>query len=108
MNSHDDKDNEIRRRERELQEREHALRLRELEAEINRIDPPLYQTSRHESRGSQKLWKKKLVNAGKFFALVVATIVSVKVASWLTGVILIGGIAWFAYLLFFKSDRSNY
>lgn len=102
-----DKQNEIKKRERELEERERALRLRELEAEIQRIDPPLHNTSRHQSERSNKLWKRKLVKAGKFFALVVVTIISVKIASWLTGVLLIGGIAWFAYMLFFNSDNRN-
>ena len=34
MNSQDNQDNELRQRERELQERDHQIRLREIEAEI--------------------------------------------------------------------------
>jgi Flp pilus assembly protein TadB len=106
MNSHDDKENELQRREREIQEREHAIRLRELEAEIERVESQKYRTSKHQTARAGSLWKQKAVTVGKFFALVVVTIISVKIASWLTGVILIGGIAYFAYMLFFN-DRQN-
>ncbi|HAX74253.1 MAG TPA: hypothetical protein DCY88_00020 [Cyanobacteria bacterium UBA11372] len=107
MNSPNDKERELRRRQRELEERERAIRLRELEAEINRLDPPLYQTIRHTSEKSRKLSLRKLANVGKFFALVVVTIISLKIASWLTGVVIVAGIAWFAYLLFFNSENRK-
>jgi hypothetical protein len=107
MNSPNGKESELRRRERELEERERAIRLRELEAEINRSDPPLYQTSRQTPEKSRKLSLKKLANVGKFFGLVVVTIISLKIASWLTGVVIVAGIAWFAYIIFFNSGNRN-
>lgn len=107
MNSPDDNNNELRRRERELQERENAIRLREIEAELHSKEPPLHKTVRHQPKGSLKTWQRKLVIAGKFFVLAVATIVCVKVASWIAGFVIVGGLAWFSYKLFFQSEIHN-
>lgn len=104
MNSQDDQDNELRRREQELQAREHAIRLRELEAEIT----PLYQTVKHqEPESSLKRWYGKLVNVGKFLAIIVAVVISIKIATGLATVMMIGAVAWVAYKLFLESDRSK-
>lgn len=107
MGSQEDKENELRRREQELHERETAMRLRELEDELSLKQPPLYQTKKHQSESSGKLLYKKLILAGKFFALAVATIVCVKLATWLAGIIIIGGLALFAYKLFFDSGNTK-
>lgn len=108
MTSQNDKDrhNEIQRLERELQERERKIRLRELEAEINQ--PPLYPTTKDKpSEKSLKQRYKTLVNVGKFLALVVVVAVSFKIAAMLATVILVGGVAWVAYKLFFDGDRKR-
>jgi Flp pilus assembly protein TadB len=106
MTSQNDKDNELRRRERELQERERAIRLRELEAEINQ--PPLYQNQKHQPpESSRKQRFGKLVKVGKFLALVVAVVVALRIAITLAYVIMVGAIAWVAYKIFFQGDRSR-
>ena len=106
MNSQNDNQNELQRREREIQERERAIRLRELEAEINQ--PPLYQTQKHQPPESSRQQRYgKLVNVGKFLALLVAVAVSFKIATTLASVILVGAVAWVAYKLFFEGDRSK-
>ncbi len=106
MNSQDDNDNEILRQERELQERERAIRLREIEAEIN--PPPLHQTKKHQPlESSPKRWYGTLATVGKFLALVVAVVVAIKLATTLAYVIMIGAVAWVAYKLFFERDRSK-
>jgi ferric-dicitrate binding protein FerR (iron transport regulator) len=106
MNSQDDNENELQRKERELQERENALRLRELEAEINQ--PPLYETAKHqEPEGSVKRRFGQLVNVAKFLAIVVAVVVTIKVGLTLAYVLMIGAIAWVAYKIFLESDRSK-
>ena len=106
MNSQNDNENELQRREREIQERERSIRLRELEAEINQ--PPLYQTQKHQPpESSRKKRYKQLVNVGKFLALVVVVAVSFKIATTLATVILVGGVAWVAYKLFFEGDRKR-
>lgn len=107
MNSPNDKERELQRRQRELEERERAIRLRELEAEINHIEPPVYQTTRHDTKKPRRLTLKKLANIGKFFALVVVTVISLKIASWLTGIIIVAGIAGLGYVLFFKSENRK-
>ena len=104
MNSQDDQENKLRRREQELQAREHAIRLRELEAEIT----PLSQTVKHqEPESSRKRWYGKLVSVGKFLAIIVAVVVSIKIATGLASVIMVGAVAWVAYKLFLESDRSK-
>ncbi|HEY9638756.1 MAG TPA: hypothetical protein V6D14_35560 [Coleofasciculaceae cyanobacterium] len=106
MNSQDDQEKELRRREQELQAREHAIRLRELESEINQ--PLVHQTVKHrEPESSLKRWYRQLVNVGKFVGIVVAVVVGIKVATWLATVIIVGGIAWVAYKLFFEGDRRS-
>ncbi|MBD1839310.1 hypothetical protein H6F78_08400 [Coleofasciculus sp. FACHB-64] len=106
MNYPDNKDNELQRRERELQERKRANRLREIEAEINQ--PPLHQTTKHQdSQRSPQPWYKKLANLGKFVAIVVTIVVSIQLAGTLSYVIIVGAVVWVAYKLFFESDHSK-
>lgn len=107
MNPQDDQHKELQRREQELRAREKAIRLRELEAEISSIESPLHKTVKHEPGNKLQSWQKKLVMAGKFFALVIAGIVSVKIATWLAGFIIVGAIVWFSYKLFFESETTN-
>ncbi|MEW5858084.1 MAG: hypothetical protein AB1861_11980 [Cyanobacteriota bacterium] len=106
MNSPDNKDNELQRREQELQERERANRLREIEAEINQ--PPLHQTTKHQDpQSSPQRWYKKLANVAKFLAIVVTVVVSIKLAATLSSVIIVGAVGWVAYKLFFEGERSK-
>jgi Flp pilus assembly protein TadB len=106
MTSQNDRENEFQRLEREIQERERAIRLREIEAEIN--EPPLYKTQKHQpTQNSPQGLSGKLVNIGKFLVLVVAVAVSVKIATSLAMIILVGGVAWIAYKLFFESNHSK-
>lgn len=110
MHSQDDQEKELRRRERELQEREHAIRLRELEAEINKpLDPvPLYKTTKHqEGKSFLQRWGGKLANVGKFLALVVVVVITIKVATQVGYVVIVGAIAWIAYKIFFDGKNSK-
>lgn len=106
MNSEDDQENELRRREKELQAREQQLRLRELEAEINQ--PPLHQTIKHQkSEHTVTPWSAKFLDVGKFLAVVIAVVVSIKIATSLAPVIILGAVAWVGYKIFWESDRSK-
>jgi len=108
MNSQDDKDKELRRRERELEARERAIRLREIESEINQPLVPLHESVKpQESEGSLKQLSRKLVPLGKYLAIVVAVVVSIRLATWLASVVIIGGLAWVGYKLFFERDRDR-
>lgn len=110
MNSSDDQETELRRRAEELRKREAEIRIRELEAEIHQqhSPPPLAPA---EPETSRQLSNHKLITAAKFFGLVVATIVAVRVATmitfWLPSVIIGGAIAWVAYKLFWESDQNR-
>lgn len=105
-NSENDKNNDIQRRERELEEREHAIRLRELEAELNQ--PPLHKTVKYEKpESSLKRLSRQMLRVGKYIAIVVALVIGIKVASQLTTVIIIGSVGFVVYKLFFEGDRTK-
>lgn len=107
MNSEDDQENELRRREKELQARESAIRLRELESEINQ--PSLHQTVKYqESEHTLTQWSAKLVNVGKFLAIIIAVVVSIKIATSLAAVIIVGAVAWVGYKIFWESENSKH
>lgn len=106
MSSQDDQENELQRLERQLKEREHALRLREIEAEINQ--PPIHETVKHkEVERAPKRWYGKIVPVVQFLAIVVAVVVAMRVAMALAYAVIVGAIAWIAYKLFLERDRSK-
>lgn len=106
MSSPDDQETELQRLERQLKEREHALRLREIEAEINQ--PPLYETVKHKDvERAPKRWYGKIVPVAQFLGIVVAVVVAMRVAMALAYVVIVGAIAWVAYKLFLERDRSK-
>jgi anti-sigma-K factor RskA len=110
MDSPDKKARELRHKEQELRKREQEIRLRELEAEIDRSVPE-HRTSKYEEPDSQvkgklKQWRRKITAVAQFTGLVIATVVAVRIASWLATAVIVGGIAWIAYTIFFAKDRS--
>ncbi|HEY9616077.1 MAG TPA: hypothetical protein V6C64_04515 [Microcoleaceae cyanobacterium] len=106
MNPQNTNDDELRRRERELQERERALRLRELEAEITQ--PPISPTVKHEpSQSSMRQRFRQIQNVATFVGLVIVVAVAVKMATQIATALIVGVIAWVAYMLFFKGDRAK-
>jgi anti-sigma-K factor RskA len=110
MDSPDKKARELRHKEQELRKREQEIRLRELEAEIDRSVPE-HRTSKYEEPDSQvkgklKQWRRKIIAVAQFTGIVIATVVAVRIASWLATAVIVGGIAWIAYKIFFAKDRS--
>jgi anti-sigma-K factor RskA len=110
MDSPDKKARELRHKEQELRKREQEIRLRELEAEIDRSVPE-HRTSKYEEPDSQvkgklKQWRRKIIAVAQFTGIVIATVVAVRIASWLATAVIVGGIAWIAYTMFFAKDRS--
>ena len=105
-----DEQQELIRREKELKEREQAIRLRELELEINQEEQAnFYQTSLHEPKpGFLQVWGRKLVKAGKFIGIVIVSsaviMMALRLSIWLTHVAIIGIVAFFAYQLVRKDD----
>jgi ferritin-like metal-binding protein YciE len=88
-------------------QRQLEKRLRELDDQINDIDQPVYKTQKHQPEQSQKPWLRKIILGGKFFGLAVATIVAVRVASVLAGIIIFGALAFLFYKLFLESQIKN-
>jgi anti-sigma-K factor RskA len=110
MDSPDKKARELRHKEQELRKREQEIRLRELESEIDRSVPE-YRTSKHQEPDSQvngklKQWRRKIIAAAQFTGIVIAVVVAVRIASWLATAVIVGGIAWIAYQMFFAKDKS--
>lgn len=111
MDSPDKKARELRHKEQELRKREQEIRLRELEAEIDRSVPE-HRTSKYEEpdskvkEGKLQQWRRKITAAAQFTGVVIATVVAVRIASWLATAVIVGGIAWIAYTMFFAKDRS--
>lgn len=105
MTPHNNRDEDLRRREQELQAREHAIRLRELEAEINQ--PQLHVTRKHQEppRPLQRRFKS-ILNVAAFLGIVVVVAVAVRIATWLATVAMVGAIAWIAYKIFLAGDRK--
>ncbi|TVP57794.1 MAG: hypothetical protein EA343_22235 [Nodularia sp. (in: Bacteria)] len=104
MKSQDDHHNELEQRERKLREREVELRLREMEADINL---PVHKTVKHQPEKTQKSWIKKVVLGGKLFLLGVATLVAVRIASAVAGIMIVSALVWISYKLFFDSKKNR-
>jgi hypothetical protein len=80
-------------------------RLREMDDQINTIDPPIYETQKMQQK--QKSLLRKVILGGKIFGLAVATIVAVRVASALAGMVIFGALAFLVYKLFLESKFKN-
>jgi hypothetical protein len=106
MKSEEERRQELEQRERILREREVEIRLREMEADIHNSQAPFHQTVKHQPENSQKPWLKKAILAGKLFALGIAALVVVRIASVVAGFILLAGLVWMSYKLFFESPKK--
>ena len=115
MTTSEDKEKEFNLRQAELQARERELRLRKMEAEIHQqsqsvnIDPPLYQTKKHNpTDNSIKRFGKKIVKFAKFGGFVIGGIAIIKVGffigMWVTYLLMAGIIAAVGYQIFLKED----
>lgn len=106
MTSQHNRHDELEQRERLLREKEVEIRLREMEHKMSANDTPFHQTVKHQTENSPKPWVKKLIIAGKLFALGVAALVAVRVASVLAGFVIMAVLAWVAYKLFFETRKK--
>ena len=106
MNSPNQFEDASRQRENELREREHALRLRELEAELHQ-PAPLPTSKHHEPMRSVQRWAKRAKHIAIFIGIVVVTMVTVKIATQLAAGVMVLGIAWVAYKIFFERNGSK-
>lgn len=116
MTSNHTPEEDLRRREQELKQREMSVRLRELEAEVYGKSEAVRDDTAREvevvtdvppTKSSFKRGLRKIVNVGKFLALVIVVVVAIQIAGRLAMLIMIGAIAYVAYELFLKDDRSS-
>ncbi|GAB4541327.1 MAG: hypothetical protein Tsb0014_33130 [Pleurocapsa sp.] len=120
MTSPKDREQELRRKELEIQAREQEIRLKELETQIyqeqrqardiNSSEPPLYETKKHKPpESSLQKFTKKLVKFGKFTAFVVVGIALIRVGLfigiWMTYLLMAGIIAFIGYQIFLGDEE---
>lgn len=114
MDSYDDKQKEIERKEAELKAREQALRFKELEAEIYQDnasqDPPVSPTRKHDPSPSPLALKwKKMVKFVKFLGFTLIGIallrVGLMIGLWLSYAVLVGIIGFIGYRIFLAEDK---
>jgi Flp pilus assembly protein TadB len=107
MESQSDRQKELEQREQILRQREVELRLREMESQIHNPDAPFHRTVKHQPENSPKPWMKKAILGAKLFALAVAALVAVRIASALAGVVIVAFLGWISYKLFFDSAKKK-
>ena len=103
MDAFDEIEEKIRQREEALKARELKLRLREIEQELDNI--PVQPTAKHHEAASPKSRQtlKKMTEIGKFLLIVIGVIVAIRVAAWLSTLVILFGVSWVAYKLLIKS-----
>lgn len=103
MDAFDEIEEKIRQREEALKARELKIRLREIEQELDNI--PMQPTAKHRETASPKSRRmiKKMTEIGKFLLIVIGVIVAIRVAAWISTLVILFGISWVVYKLFIES-----
>jgi ferric-dicitrate binding protein FerR (iron transport regulator) len=111
MNPQSDKEEELRRREQELKDREHAIRLWEMESELYQSsspEPPLSPTTKHrQPEGKMQRRLRQAKNVAIFVGIVIVAAAAVRIATTLATAVIVLGIAWVSYKIFFSGDRKK-
>ena len=110
MNPPEDNEKDIQRRERELTARENAVRLREIEAEIDRSyqQAKLVQTKKQfRSDRQPQRWGRKLIKITKFSGFVILVVFLMRFAMLLAAMAIFGTVAWVGYKLFLEEDEGE-
>lgn len=104
MDSFDDIEEKIRRREKEVEAREIKARLKEIENDLEKI--PGSSTQKHvevvtpttvvKSRG----FLEQMSDVGKFILIIFSVIVAIRVAAWVGFAVMMGAVIWVSYKLF--------
>lgn len=109
MNSPDPKARELRHKKQQLRKRQQEIQLSELAAEIDR-SVPAYITRKYDeqanSQTNSKLqqWRRKIAATTQFTGIIIAVVITVRIASWLATALIVGGIALIAYQTLFEED----
>ncbi len=88
-------------------QRQLEKRMREIDDQINSLDPPFYETQKLQVEQSQKSGLRKVILGAKLFGLAVATIFAVKLISALAGIVIFGALSFLIYKLFLESQVKN-
>jgi hypothetical protein len=105
MKSPEDYDKDIQRIERLLQQKEQKMGASQSNPENYSEDAKLYKTVKHQPENSGNLLQKKVILGLKLFGLAVATIVAVRIASIVAGIVIVGVLTFIAYKMFFNSEK---
>jgi hypothetical protein len=105
MKSPEDYDKDLQRIERLLQEKEKRMQVPQSNSENYSKNAKLYKTVKHQPENSGKLLQKKVILGLKLFGLAVATIVAVRIASIVAGIVIVGVLTFIAYKMFFNSEK---
>lgn len=103
MDAFDEIEEKIRQREEALKARELKIRLREIEQELDNI--PVQPTAKHREVAGPKSRKmlRKITEIGKFLLIVIGVIVAIRVAAWISTLVILFGVSWVVYKLFIES-----
>lgn len=89
--------------ERRLQKRECALKLQKTKTELKQHQ--VYPTAKHDRPETVlQHWGQWIVAVSKFVGIVVVMLVLARLATWLAGMVLLAGIIWVVYKIFFEDD----
>jgi Flp pilus assembly protein TadB len=105
MKSPEDYDKDLQRIERLLQEKEKRMQVPQSNSENYSKNAKLYKTVKHQPENSGNLLQKKVILGLKLFGLAVATIVAVRIASIVAGIVIAGVLTFIAYKMFFHSEK---
>ena len=110
MSSSNPNEQDLQQREADLRDRELALKLKEMEQELSRVkqtNPRRQQPSKPATMPSRlRRWRRNAIEGVKLFAVVVGVVAAVRVAYWLASIVLVLGVSYLIYKLFF-ADRFN-
>lgn len=106
MSAFNEIEENIRLREQKIKARELEVRLKEIEQELDNI--PVQSTTRHvetvASGRKKRRLSRRIADIGKFCLIVISVIAAVRIAAWLSTILIVLGVVWMAYKLFFDSD----
>lgn len=105
MDAFDEIEENIRRKEKELEAREIKERLKELEKDLEQIPvTPTYKQPAETTAtaASSRGFLQQMSDVGKFALIVFTVIVAIRVASWVGFAIMVAAVAWVSYKLFLE------
>ncbi|MEM9567168.1 MAG: hypothetical protein AAF974_02585 [Cyanobacteria bacterium P01_E01_bin.34] len=99
------REQDLRQREAELRERELTLRLKEMEMELQKAKGDrlskntIYSPTNRPGRTWR--WRRNAIEGLKLFAVVVAVMAAIRIAYWLASVLMVLGVGYLVYKLYF-------